>query len=206
MSSEREQDEIRLVERCASASEEAYAELVARFETPLMNYIARFVGNRTAAEDLFQETFVRVVSSIRRFDPRCRLSTWLFTIAHNLCIDFLRRTSRLRHVSVGRDEDDNSSARRVALAQILPDGRASAPEAAQKTEERELVLSCLRELAPAKREALILRIYEGLSYEEIADVTNSHVGTVKFRVHDAIRDLARKMGKAGGHAGERQAI
>jgi RNA polymerase sigma-70 factor (ECF subfamily) len=156
------------------------AELVAAVEQPLMAFILRYVGDRHTAEDVFQDTFVRVMEHIGSFRPQARLSTWIFAIARNLCMDHLRGRRRRREVA----ED---------AAAVVPFPGTAPGEDAGRTEARRLVHEAIRSLSPAKREALILRFFSGKSYEEIAAIVRAPVGTVKFRVHDALRDLARRM-------------
>src|SRR5438445_671924 len=90
-----------LVGRCARGDAAAFREMVGRLEKPLMNFLVRFVGNRHVAEDLFQETFVRVVRALKKFRPDASVSTWVFTIARNLALDYIK--ARRRHREVGLD-------------------------------------------------------------------------------------------------------
>jgi len=182
-----------LVRRCAAGEEAAYRELVGRLEKPLVAFIRRYVNEENLAEDLFQETFVRVVKTLGGFRPEASLTTWIFTIARNLCLDHLKAKKRHREVSMdagaagpGEGETDY----REAL-------RSKGPEAgalAEAGEDGERLRAAMAELAEPKREALVLRVFSNLSYEEIARITEAPVGTVKFRVHDAIQDLTRKLG------------
>ena len=180
-----------LIRRCAAGDESAYRELVGRLEKPLVAFIRRYVGEENLAEDLFQETFVRVVRTLGGFRPEASLTTWIFTIARNLCLDHLKAKKRHREVSM---EAGSTAEGEVDYREAL---RSKGPEAgalAEAGEDGERLRAAMAELAEPKREALVLRVFSNLSYEEIARITEAPVGTVKFRVHDAIQDLTRKLG------------
>ncbi len=185
-----------LLRRCARGDASAYRELVERLEKPLVNFIYRFVGERDAAEDLFQETFVRVVRRVGEFDPRASLTTWIFTIARNLALDHLK--ARRRHREVALDSAASEDRGKVIyFKDMIRSGVPDPGDLAEASEEERRVARALAALRPAKREALVMRLYAGLSYAEIAAVVRAPVGTVKFRVHEAIQDLARELGAAG---------
>ena len=190
-----------LVRRCARGDEAAYRELVERLEKPLVAFIRRYVGEESLAEDLFQETFVRVVRTLGSFRPEASLSTWIFTIARNLCLDHLKAKKRHREVSMDAAASDGSD-RDVDFREALRSPAAGPGTAAEGQEEGARLRAAMAELPEPKREALVLRIYSNLSYAEIARITDAPVGTVKFRVHDAIQELARKLGRRSGSGEE----
>jgi len=182
-----------LLKRCARGEETAYRELVGRIEKPLINFIRRFVNEASLAEDIFQETFVRVVRTLGDYKPEASLSTWIFTIARNLCLDKIKMTKRHREVSMdagGHDGKGNVIDFREALRTMQP----AAEEGAEIREERARLMEALAKVTPAKREALLMRQFAGLSYQEIAAIVKAPVGTVKFRVHEAMQDLMKLMG------------
>ena len=181
-----------LVRRCARGDEAAYRELVERLEKPLVAFIRRYVGEESLAEDLFQETFVRVVRTLGTFRPEASLSTWIFTIARNLCLDHLKAKKRHREVSMDAAASDGSD-RDVDFREALRSPAAEPGTTAEGQEESARLRAAMAELPEPKREALVLRVYSNLSYAEIARITDAPVGTVKFRVHDAIQELAKKM-------------
>ena len=180
------QADAELIRRCARGEEVAYRELVERLEKPLVNFILRYVGERSQAEDIFQETFVRVVRTMGDFKPEASLSTWIFTIARNLCLDHLKMKKRHREVSMdaGAGGDDGPDFRDALRAA----GR-SAEDAADGSEQERQLKAAIAKLGPAKREALVMRVFAGLSYQEIARISDAPVGTIKFRVHEAVGDL-----------------
>ena len=194
--------EAELVRRCAAGEEAAYRELVERLETPLIAFIRRYVVEENLAEDLFQETFVRVVRTIGTFRPEASLTTWIYTIARNLCLDHLKAKKRHREVSMdapaGGEEGEAPDARESLKSAIEgPEGLAEGREDGVR------LRAALGELSEIKREALVLRVFSGLSYAEIARITDAPVGTVKFRVHAAIQELARKLAPGGDPGSKR---
>jgi RNA polymerase sigma-70 factor (ECF subfamily) len=185
-----------LLRRCARGDTAAYRELVERLEKPLVNFIFRFVGERHAAEDLFQETFVRVVRTLGDFRPQASLSTWIYTIARNLSLDYLK--ARRRHREMPLDAAASEEKGKVLyFKEMLRSGTAEPAARAEASEDERRVVRALAELTPAKREALVLRVYAGLSYAEIARIVKAPLGTVKFRIHEAVQDLTRILGAGG---------
>ena len=182
-----------LLRRCARGDAAAYRELVERIEKPLINFILRFVGEQHVAEDLFQETFVRVVKTLGDFRPEASLSTWIHTIARNLSLDWLKAKRRHRETALDAVTSEERG-RVIYFKDMLKTGSASPDVRAESTEDERRVSEALGALSPIKREALVLRMYAGLQYSEIARIQNAPVGTVKFRIHEAIRDLAGLMG------------
>lgn len=185
-----------LLRRCAAGDPAAYRELVGRLEKPLVNFLLRYVGERHVAEDLFQETFVRVVRGLASFRPDAALSTWIYTIARNLALDHLK--SKRRHRETPLDAASSESGGKVIpFREVLRAAGAPPAERAEAEEDERRVAEALGKLSPAKREALVLRVYAGLPYADVARVVGSPVGTVKFRIHEALNDLAKLLGAEG---------
>lgn len=185
-----------LLRRCARGEENAFRELVERLEKPLINFLYRFVGERHAAEDLFQETFVRVIRGLPGFRPEASLDTWIYTIARNLALDHLKARRRHREVPLDRPMAGEGG-RVLRFQEAIRSERPGPDGTAEEAEAERLVSRALARLRPAKREALTLRVFAGLSYAEIARLAGAPVGTIKFRVHEALKDLARELGRAG---------
>ena len=186
-------DDEDLLRRCARGDAAAYRELVERVEKPLINFILRFVGERHVAEDLFQETFVRVVKTLGSFRPEASLSTWIFTIARNLSLDWLKAKRRHREMALDAASSEERG-RVIYFKDVLRSGTAAPADRAESTEDEQRVAGALSRLSPIKREALVLRMYAGLQYSEIALIQNAPVGTVKFRIHEALKDLTQLRG------------
>jgi RNA polymerase sigma-70 factor (ECF subfamily) len=174
--------EARLVQASKSGDTAAYGELVRRHQDRVFNVCWRICGNRTEAEDLAQETFVKAFEAIGRFDGRARFYTWLFRIAANLAISAGRRERRAKTVSLDRgprlvEQDEAPAGERLAAETPTPE------EMAMDREAQKLVVSALAELDEEYRVVVTLRDLESLSYEEIAEVLELPVGTVKSRLH-----------------------
>ena len=162
-------------------------------EKPLVNFIYRFVGERHTAEDIFQETFVRVIRTVADFRPDASLTTWIYTIARNLSLDHLKARRRHREVPLDAPSGENEG-RVLSFRDALRSAGAGPETRAESTEEEERVTRALSQLSPQKREALAMRLYADLPYADIARIVGAPVGTIKFRVHEAVHDIARILG------------
>lgn len=174
--------------------EDAFRELVVRFERPVFALVARMVHDPATAEDLAQEVFVKAFRRLDTYDPARKLSSWLFKVAHNTTIDFLRRGDVETVPLEARKEEDD----RGALADVLADEGSEDPGAA--AERRQMARSLERAIArlrPEYRESVVLRYVEGLSYQEICEVTGQPLGTVKTNLHRARKELADAMTEMG---------
>lgn len=170
-----EYDELALLRRADPA---AMAEVVCRYRQRLYRYLVRLVREPAAADDLFQQTWLRVVREIRHYDSRRSFDTWLFAIAHNAAMDLLRRKR-------GESLDE----RDAAFSDAAPDALALAMNA-----ERSAILAAQMDALPALyREALTLRFEEGMKLEEIAEVTRAPLSTVKSRVQRGLECLRERV-------------
>ncbi|MDZ4860299.1 MAG: sigma-70 family RNA polymerase sigma factor [Candidatus Hydrogenedentes bacterium] len=174
-----------------AGSEDAFTELCRRHHKNVLNYIFRMVQNRQIAEELTQEVFVALVRNAVRYEPRAKFTTYLYTIASNIVSkEWMRRKRRPRFLSLSsawswrrNPEDDYDPMEHVR------DEKADVLASFQRGEISEAVNTALRELPGQQREAFVLRRFQDLSYEEIAEITDSPVGTVKSRVVRAERAL-----------------
>src|SRR3989338_8937997 len=119
-----------LIHRCARGDEDAFRELLERVEKPLLHFIVRYLGDRDAAEDVFQETFLRVLRNIADFEPNASLSTWIFTIARHLCLDRLK--ARRRHREVSLDAPQRSGGKVIDFRGALGDARPGPDRTAEE--------------------------------------------------------------------------
>ena len=150
------------------------------------------VRERELAEDLAQEVFLKAYRALDSYDHQRKFSSWLFKIAHNSTIDHLRR-SELATVPLEPETPEDRG-----LAAVLEDSSAATPEQRLLGSDLGLALGeAIRELRPAYREVILLRHREGLSYQEIAEVTGASLGTVKTNLHRARRDLAARLRARG---------
>jgi RNA polymerase sigma-70 factor (ECF subfamily) len=186
------QSDAELVASALRGSEDAFRELVVRFERPVYALILRMVRDPETAEDLAQEVFVKAFRRLSSYDSRRKFASWLFKVAHNATIDHLRR-SELDTVPLAAEQEEGGG-----LLAVLADPSAESPAAA--AERRDMARSLERAIAglrPEYREAVVLRYVEGLAYQEICDVLSLPVGTVKTNLHRARKELADAMRAAG---------
>ncbi|MHC5078371.1 MAG: RNA polymerase sigma factor [Planctomycetota bacterium] len=177
--------DINLMLSFKEGNREALSTLVERYEKPLVNFLYRMIGDLSEAEDLFQETFLRVLRAAKNYEPKAAFSTWLYTIARNLCLDRVKKIKGLPTVPL-----DPRNGEEGAIKNVLPDPVKDPGDAAALQEMTQVVRGALFDLPTKKREVLILRVFQGLPYEEIARVVNAPLGTVKYRIHDALKSLA----------------
>jgi RNA polymerase sigma-70 factor (ECF subfamily) len=180
-------------------SQDAFRELLKRFERPVYTLVLRMVQNPGTAEDLAQEVFVKAFRRLDTFDPKWKFSSWLFKIAHNTTIDHLRRgTPETVPLEAEADEE------RGSLAAVLADDTSEDPGAA--AERRDLGRSlekAISRLRPDYRQAVLMFYVHGSSYQEICEVTGQPLGTVKTNLHRARKELAQTMtGLGWGPPGE----
>ncbi len=185
---ERYSDE-ELLARHQAGESDAFNEIVNRYSAELYRFLARFTGNLTAADDLVQESLLQAHQSAERFDVSRRLRPWLFTIAANKARDWLRSQRRRTEVSldaqVGRNSDES-----VSFAEVF-EGRDPLPEdLIGQAEERELVRQVIEQLPAALRQVLVLGYFQQLPYKDIAEIVGVPVGTVKSRLHTALKRFA----------------
>jgi RNA polymerase sigma-70 factor, ECF subfamily len=176
------EDDTAVVQAFLKGEERAFRELVERYQTRLLNFIYRTIGDRERAEDLVQEVFIRVYRHIQRFDTTKKFSTWVYTIASNLAKNELRNRSRnplvlFQTMTGNREEDDRPLQ--------FEDTTSRPDDMFQKRHLRELVEETVTRLPEHHRQVFVLRELEGKSYEEIAEITNCNLGTVKSRLNRA---------------------
>lgn len=168
--------------------EEAYRELIRRYERPVFSLIFRMVRNRELAEDLVQETFIKVLNAVQSYRPEFKFSSWVFKIANNAAIDHLRKRELDTLSLEGSPHADTPELVEATALQISERGENQL----QEVENRELgstIESAIGLLRPEYRSCILLRHVEGRSYEEIAEILNLPLGTVKTYIHRARNEL-----------------
>ncbi|MCZ6679020.1 MAG: sigma-70 family RNA polymerase sigma factor [Candidatus Poribacteria bacterium] len=187
-----------LMRRCQQGDLEAFDLIVRRNRIPLVTFIARFLGDQETAEDLAQETFVRMFKAIKRYRPgAAKFSTWMYHIASNLCKNELRnrgRRGRFFVDSVNREESYGPDQDKADLIATAPAHVSLQPETQLEQKEREqAVQNAIEELPERYRLPLILRDLQGLSYEEISESLSLPLGTTKSRINRARLMLKDKL-------------
>src|SRR6266700_1620044 len=159
--------------------------LIEQYQHRLLRYLIYLSGNRELAEDLFQETWIRVLERGHQYDGKHEFSTWLYAVARNLTIDYLRKKSPVSLDGLMEDEDH---------APLEPaDTRPMAWEVVQQHEQAERVSAALVSIPAEYREAVVLRFQEGLALDEIATVTGAPLGTVKSRLYRGLNMLMSRL-------------
>lgn len=182
-----------LIERARDGDEPAFAELVRRFERPVFSLIYRLVRHRETAEDLAQEAFVKVFQNLDRFDPKYKVSSWLFKIAHNHAIDHLRRR-RLDTLSIEGSPYDDAPEAGERSGITLASGDETPDAEVESRELGDAIEQAIGRLRPEYRTAVLLRHIEGRPYEEIAQVMDLPLGTVKTYLHRGRAELQGLLG------------
>src|SRR4051795_13021323 len=180
-------DDADVVTAFLEGEERAFQELVERYQTRLLNFIYRTIGDREKAEDLVQEVFIRVYRHLHRFDRSKKFSTWAYTIASNLAKNELRNRSRnplvlFQTMRSSSEEDDRPLQ--------FEDTTSRPDDMYRKRHLRQLVDETVAALPEHHRQVFVLRELEGKSYEEIAEITNCNLGTVKSRLNRARNSFA----------------
>lgn len=180
-------DDSGVVTAFLGGEERAFEELVVRYQTRLLNFIYRTVGDRERAEDLVQEVFIRVYRHLHRFDRSKKFSTWVYTIASNLAKNELRNRSRNPLVlfqTVKKNWQDEDRPLEFEDSSTRPD------DMYRKRHLRQVVEESVAKLPEHHRDVFVLRELEGKSYEEIAEITGCNLGTVKSRLNRARNSFA----------------
>ena len=183
-SSDEDQDDARLMQRVGAGDTAAFERLIERHQTLVAGTVARMLGDNSEVEDIAQQVFVRVWRSANRYVPRAKFTTWLLKITRNLVFNELRR--RRRHLVTPLQSEPGSEEMQ------LRDERGQTPAASLlEGELRRAIESAIQKLPETQRMAVVLRRYEELSYEEIAEVLDQTVPAVKsllFRARTELRE------------------
>jgi RNA polymerase sigma-70 factor, ECF subfamily len=161
--------------------------LIEQYQHRLLRYLICLTRNRDLAEDLFQETWIRVLERGAQYDGKHEFSTWLYAVARNLTIDYMRRKAPVSLDGLMDDEDH------VPLEPADP--RPLAWEVMAQHEQAERIGSALSGMPAEYRETVVLRFQEGLALEEISTVTGARLGTVKSRLYRGLNMLMDRLGK-----------
>jgi RNA polymerase sigma-70 factor (ECF subfamily) len=168
--------------------EAAYRELVRRYERPVFSLVYRMVRDRALAEDLTQETFVKVLNAIDRYRPEYKFSSWIFKIANNAAIDHLRR-KELDTLSLEGGPDATTPEQIQATSLQVGDVAESPLDELEARELGSAIEAAIGRLRPEYRACIIMRHIEGRPYDEIAEALDLPLGTVKTYIHRARAEL-----------------
>ena len=176
------QPDLGVLRKAQRGDERAFSLIVRAYETPVFNYVLRLVGDRSLAEDLTQEVFLRVFQGLPKFSLRCKFTTWLFQVTKNRVLDELRASERRpRHL--------------VALDDVAPLEVLDAP--IERGETLDALWRAINALSVDLKMALLLRDVTGLSYTEIADSLEITLATVKWRIYKAREEVVLALAREG---------
>lgn len=174
----------------------AFETLYARYKAPIFSFLYRLCANRDQAEELHQETFLRVVRGRDTYQPKSKLITWLYSIARNQVTDAKRREKYRKHASLDQpvQKDKPPLMERIANTGPEPDRDSVSKQLREDLEK------ALADLPRDQREVFLLREYSGLKFQEIAEVTGAKEGTVKSRMRYAVEALKTALFRYGDYA------
>ncbi|MBE6428602.1 MAG: RNA polymerase sigma factor, partial [Planctomycetaceae bacterium] len=181
-----------LMEAFCQSQEETYLEqLILRYEYELYHYLKHFLGDAQLAEDVFQATFLQIYLKNSQFEIGRKFRPWLYIVATNQAIDTQRRNRRHQHASLEKNlRMLGEELEGISLLEILPGTYPAPPEELERSERAEKIRGFIEQLPEQLRQVILLIYYEGIKYREVAEILNIPVGTVKSRLHTAIKKLA----------------
>ena len=187
--SDKAQQDIKFVEAAMRGEQQAYAELMDRYRDTIFYMLLRMVKNKSDADDLTIEAFGKAFKNIHQYTPNFAFSTWLFKIAQNNCIDFLRK-KKSNTISIDSQSDDPSKDSQMSIPANVLDPE----ENLIKQQEAKLMHNIVEKLKPRYRELVRLRYFNEYSYEEISTEMNIPIGTVKaqlFRARELLNNILK---------------
>lgn len=189
----RDLSDVELIASAIRGREDGFEELVRRYQRSITSYVFRMLNNYDASLDVTQEVFIKVYNSLERYSSDYKFSTWLYRIAHNAAIDYMRRNSMNRQ-SIETENADGAY-------QLQLESPSPTPEQEQERSEwRTEIESVVKCLPSAYRELILLRHAQDLSYDEIAEISGLPLGTVKnrlFRAREMMREIFIERGFTG---------
>jgi RNA polymerase sigma-70 factor (ECF subfamily) len=191
----RDREDARLLEAYRSGDSRAFAQLLARHRGPVYNFCLRMLGNKSAAEDALQEVFSRVAKSAPTWTRQARVTTWLYTIARNHCIDELRKANHRETASLDRPLQGEDGPTR---GEVIFDEEGIAPDrGAELPRLRARLVLALEALPADQREVFLMREHAGMAFKEIAEVVRVKEDTAKSRMRYALERLRASLAELG---------
>lgn len=178
----------------AQGSDEDFALLIARFESEIFRYLVRYLGNKSLADDVFQDTFLQIHQKRHMYEQGRAVRPWIYSIANHQAIDTLRRVGRhpTQSLSGSASNDSDGGSMRNGLESLL-ESTADGPLATLQAEERQAwVRRTIDGLPEVLKQTIMLAYYQDMKYREIAEALDVPVGTVKSRLHSALLKIAER--------------
>jgi RNA polymerase sigma-70 factor (ECF subfamily) len=170
-----------LIREYLAGKDKAFEKLYKKYERPLYSFIYRFVGSRESAEDVFQQTWLKVIGALENYDERGKFGSWLFGIANNASLDLVRKKSTDKRDDYASEEMDH-----LPHKEMIPD------ESIIHKEQSALLENGIETLPWEQKQVVLLRVYAEMSFKEIAVMIDAPLNTVIGRMHYAVKNL-RKM-------------
>ena len=192
--SEKARYDYELVNRALEGDQKSYAELMERYRDAIYFMLLKMVNNKSDAEDLTLEAFGKAFKKIHQYTPNYAFSTWLFKIATNNCLDFIRKR-KANIVSIDQNIDDQEG-QYISPTSMLSSGNPDPEEKLIKEQNIQLIQDIVSKLKPRYRKLVELRYFKEYSYEEIADELNLPLGTVKaqlFRARELLSNILNNL-------------
>ncbi len=191
-----ERSDAELIRAYAEGDEGAFETLISRYAGPIYRFSFRLVRDAHGAEDLTQETFIKVWKNLKRFDQSKSFKAWMFAIARNTAIDAIRKKDPISFTAMAREDDAGGAPYEFSIE----DSRPLPDEVASRAEDAELIDALLAELPPKQRAAILLHDGEELTFQEIADAVKEPLNTVKSRYRRGVETLKKRLssGQGGG--------
>jgi RNA polymerase sigma factor (sigma-70 family) len=194
MAMDTQTNDANLIRRYLDGQDRAFDKLFKRYERPLFSFILRFVRDREGAEDLFQQTWMKVIKALPQYEERGTFSSWLFGIANNCCVDNARKKARSK-------VDDLTSSEGLDR---LPNPHPNPEDTVIKKEQNAWLEQAVEQLPQEQKQVVLMRLFGQLPFKEIARVVNCPLNTVLGRMHYALKNL-RKMAEQE-HGGKWQNV
>ena len=175
-----------------SGSNEAFETLLTRYKNSLFSFLVRMVSDRTVAEDLFQEVFLRVIKSLPDYKSKDKFKSWIFRIANNLAIDHLRSVKRKKTSSI-EEEIFEQKGRNIKVEDTLKSAFHGPEKILENRELQHILKNSIQSLTDEQKEIFLLRHESRMSFKEIADLLKCPLNTALGRMHCAIKKLKEKL-------------
>jgi RNA polymerase sigma-70 factor, ECF subfamily len=197
---EAEREDQRLMVAFKKGDAKAFERLLARHKKAIYNFCLRMLGDRAAAEDALQEVFLRVVRSAKDWESHAKLTTWLYTIARNHCIDAIRKAGYRKTASLDQTLDPNEEAGGTLGDRVSDEESVTPDRGAESSRLREKLAAAIASLSEDQREVFVMREYSGMPFKDIASVVGVPENTVKSRMRYALEHLRSHLARQGVRA------
>ena len=186
-----ELDDTDLILQAQKGNENAFEELVYRYDRSVLSIALKYTLNEDDAKDLYQEVFIRVYRGLKNFRFESEFSTWIYRITTNVCLSYKSKSKDHLRVSINNNDDDEEN--EIGEARELIYDGSSPEEITSGADIREIVGEAVESLSPKQKMTFILKHYEGYKIREIAEMLNCKEGTVKKYLFEAIKNLRKKL-------------